>query len=93
MIRAVRVMAAAVTVAIGLGYVALMRAAPETFGWTYPRGGFPVLMISLLAANGALWCAARCDFTLHRRFQLAAAAWIWLLVQAGTMAWLYTYFQ
>lgn len=83
-----RLLAAAITVAILVGYLALMRMAPEVFGWLYPRGGFPILTFSLLAANAALWAATRFDFTLRQKFQLVAAAWIWLLVQGGAMAWM-----
>ncbi|MGY0633636.1 hypothetical protein [Luteimonas sp. A478] len=83
-----RLLAAALTAAIVLGYFALMRMAPDVFGWMYPRGGLPILTFSLLAANAALWAAARFDFTLERKFQLVVAAWIWLLVQGGAMAWM-----
>lgn len=83
-----RLLAAAVAVATVLGYFALMRLAPDMFGWTYPRGGLPILAFSLLAANAALWAAWRFDFALQRKFQLVVSAWIWLLVQGGAMAWL-----
>ena len=55
-----RLLAAAITVAILVGYLALMRMAPDVFGWLYPRGGFPILTFSLLAANAALWADVRC---------------------------------
>jgi|LSQX01.1.fsa_nt_gb hypothetical protein len=88
-----RLIALAVTAGTGLGYLALMRVAPGTFGWTYPRGGMVILMFSLLAANAAIWVAVRADLTLARKFELCAAAWIWLLVQAGGMAWMYVSFR
>ena len=88
-----RLLALAITVATGLGYLALMRVAPDTFGWTYPRGGIFVLVFSLLAANAAIWVAARAGFPVEHRLQLVAAAWIWLLVQAGGMAWMYVSFR
>ena len=41
----------------------------------------------------AIWVAVRADLTLTRNFELCAAAWIWLLVQAGGMAWMYVSFR
>lgn len=84
-----RVIAAALGLAVVLGYLSLMRAAPEAFGWTYPRGGIGILTLSLVAANVALWAAKHLELNLNQRFQLAVAAWIWLVVQAGCMAWLH----
>jgi hypothetical protein len=80
--------AIAVTIGILLGYVALMSIDPA-YGLLYPRGGMVMLGISLALADAGIWVSGRVDLTARTRFQLAAAGWIWLIVQAGCLAYVY----
>ena len=93
--RLMRALALLVTVGIVWGFVHRIQAEPEHYGWLYPRGGIVTLGISLLLANGALWVVDRWshwELSLRRRFEIAVAAWIWLLVQAAIFGsfWLRT---
>lgn len=80
-------LAIALAALILLGYAALAHASPH-FGLFHPRGGAATLGISLLAAIGAIWVASQPGREPAMRLQLAAAGWIWLLVQAGAIAYL-----
>ena len=73
-----------------LGYAALMRI-DTAWGLLYPRGGMIMLGISLAIANAAIWVACQSHRSLSARFQLAAAGWIWLVVQAGGTAYVYAH--
>lgn len=70
-----------------LAYLALMRAHPA-WGLLQPRGGLVMLGLSLAAAVGAIVVSTDADRPLNTRFQLAAAGWIWLGVQALALAYL-----
>ena len=59
------------------------------FGLTQPRGGIVMLGISLAIANAMVWQSGNAQWSVAARFQLAAAGWIWILVQAGGHAYLY----
>lgn len=48
-----------------------------------PRGGVVTLGLSLVFANVLVWLSQQPDRTVQQRFQVAAAGWIWLLVQGG----------
>ncbi|GGI53554.1 hypothetical protein [Oxalicibacterium solurbis] len=78
-----------VSIANLLGYWALMHVDP-TFGLLHPRGGMVMLGISLAIANLGIWAAAQPYRSLNARIQLNAAAWIWLIVQGGCTAYLYS---
>ena len=58
------------------------------FNWFSPRGGVFTLGLSLLVANVGIWLSQQPDRSVNERFQLAAAAWMWLLVQLGAMIYL-----
>lgn len=81
-------LAGAVAIGILLGFLALTHVDP-TYGLLRPRGGMVTLGISLVMANAAIWISGRSHLALNTRFQLAAAGWIWLLVQAGCLAYVY----
>lgn len=81
-------LAAAATAAIVLVYFALMRIDPA-FTLLQPRGGLVVLGVSLLIANGAIWLARDRHRSLNARFQLAAAGWLWVIVQLGGTVYIY----
>jgi len=72
-----------------LGYLTLMRIDP-TWGLFYPRGGMLMLGVSLAIANLGIWLAAHSQMSLSTRFQIAVAGWIWLAVQGGSLAYLYS---
>ena len=80
--------AALVTLANVLGYLALMQVEPR-YGLLQPRGGLLTLGISFAIAWAGLLAAGRDDLPLERRFQFAAAAWIWLLVQSFGIGYIY----
>ncbi|MBX3687947.1 hypothetical protein [Dokdonella sp.] len=82
-----------VSALILLGYLALMRLDPLTWGWLRPRGGLAMQAISLAIANFGIHLGAQAQRSLNMRFQLAASGWIWLLVQAGGVFYLYTHWQ
>ncbi|WP_333706787.1 hypothetical protein [Ottowia beijingensis] len=68
--------------AVGLAaYIALMRVDPS-WGLAAPRGGLVMLTATIIAANVAIHFAAAGDAPLRRRFEVGAAGWIWLAVQA-----------
>lgn len=83
-----RLFAALASLAVLAGYLALMPLYP-TFGLLEPRGGIVMLGISLAIANGLVWLSRGARWPLATRFQLAAAGWIWILVQAGAQLYLY----
>lgn len=72
-----------------LGYGALMRVDPA-WGLLQPRGGMAMLAISLAIANVGIWLATQPHRLLATRFQLAAAGWIWPVVQGGCLLYLYS---
>ncbi|WP_129136696.1 hypothetical protein [Luteimonas sp. YGD11-2] len=80
--------AALVTLANLLGYLALMQVEPR-YSLLQPRGGLLTFGISLAIAWVGLIVASRDDLPLDRRFQYAAAAWIWLLVQSFGLGYIY----
>ena len=80
--------AALITLANILGYLALMQVEPR-YGLLQPRGGLLTLCISFAIAWVGLLAAGREDLPLDRRFQYAAAAWIWLPVQSVGIGYLY----
>ena len=80
--------AALITLANILGYLALMQVDPR-YGLLQPRGGLLTLCISFAIAWVGLLAAGREDLPLDRRFQYAAAAWIWLLVQSFGLGYIY----
>lgn len=80
--------AALITLANILGYLALMQVDPR-YGLLQPRGGLLTLCISFAIAWAGILAASREDLPLDRRFQFAAAAWIWLLVQSVGIGYLY----
>lgn len=49
-----------------------------------------MLAISLAIANVGIWRATQPHRLLATRFQLAAAGWIWLVVQGGCLLYLYS---
>lgn len=83
-----RQLAALASVLVLLAYVALMGADPS-WGWFRPRGGLLMLALSLLIANAGIWLSLQAHRPLGTRFQFAAAGWIWLLVQGGSIGYLY----
>lgn len=84
-----KLLAVVASVLVLLGYVALMRVDPS-FGLLQPRGGMAILAFSLVLANLAIWVAGQPHRPLGSRFQLAAAGWIWLVVQGGGLAYIYS---
>ncbi|MCD9047469.1 hypothetical protein [Luteimonas sp. MHLX1A] len=80
--------AALITLANVLGYLALMQVDPR-YGLLQPRGGLLTLGISFSIAWVGLLAASREDLPLDRRFHHAAAAWIWLLVQSFGLGYIY----
>lgn len=82
-----RIAAGVATVVVLGAYLTLMRLDPS-YGWLQPRGGVVTLSISLLLANAGIWLAGDPQRSLRRRFEFAFAGWLWLLVQAGGLAWL-----
>lgn len=83
-----RLAATLASLAVLAGYLVLMTRYPE-FTLTSPRGGIVVLGISLLIANTGIWLAGRQEVSANMRFQMAAAGWIWILVQGGAQVYLY----
>lgn len=59
------------------------------WGFLHPRGGMVTLAISLAMVNAESWFSTQQDQAQNIRFQLAAAGWIRLVVQSGSMAYLY----
>lgn len=84
-----KVFAVIVSVFVLLGYVALMRV-DSAWGLLYPRGGMVMLALSLAIANVAIWAGMQAHRPLNTRFQIAAAGWIWIAVQSGGLAYLYS---
>ena len=80
--------AALATLANIAGYLALMQADAR-YGLLYPRGGLAMLCISLCIAWIGILAAGRDHLPLHTRFQCAAAAWIWFLVQGFGLGYSY----
>lgn len=78
------------TLLVLLGYLALMSVDPR-YGILHPRGGIVMLGLSLTFANAAIWAGQQSHRPLHLRFQLVVAGWIWILVQAGGHAYLYSH--
>lgn len=70
-------------------YLMLMRVDPS-FGFLHPRGGMAMLGISLAMACAAIWASGHSHRQLNTRFQLAAAGWIWIFVQAGAIVYIRT---
>jgi len=83
-----RGLAALASLAVLAGYPLLMTRYPE-FTLLSPRGGVVMQAISLLIANVGIWQARNDHLAASMRFQLAAAGWIWILVQAGAGIYLY----
>lgn len=79
---------AAITTAVILTLYLLLARRNPSFTLLTPRGGIVGLGISLLIANAALWFAQQPDRAVSARFQIAAAGWIWLLVQLGALVYL-----
>lgn len=86
--KSTRFFAGLVSLGAMLGYLANMQTYA---GWTLlqPRGGLVMLAASLAIANPMIWLSGNPDLSLNVRFQLAAAGWIWILVQAGAQVYLY----
>ncbi len=84
-----KILAFFASILVLLGYLALMRVDPM-WGLLHPRGGMVMLAISLAIANIGIWLSAQSHFSLSMRFQLAAAGWIWLAVQGGGLAYVYS---
>ena len=82
-----RLAAALASLAVLAAYIALIPL--HGFGLLQPRGGIVMLGISLAIANGMIWQAGDARWSVAARFQLAAAGWIWILVQAVGQAYLY----
>lgn len=83
-----RIAAALVSLGVLAGFLLLIPLYPG-FSLFQPRGGILTLGISLAMANAAVWLAGQTDRSLHARFQLAVAGWIWILVQAGAQVYLH----
>lgn len=81
-----RLAAALASLAVLALYLVLMPL--YGFALMQPRGGMVMLGFSLAVANGMVWQSANPRWSLSARFQLAAAGWIWILVQAGGLAYL-----
>lgn len=76
------------TLAASLLTIGLYLFAVDRIPWLgllSPRGGIVTLSVSLVLANGAVWFACQPGQLMRRRFELIAAAWIWLAVQAGSL--------
>ena len=80
--------AALITLANILGYLALTQVDAR-YSLLQPRGGLLTLGISFAIAWAGIHLATRGDLPLDRRFQYAAAAWIWLLVQSFGLGYIY----
>ncbi|MFA7588220.1 MAG: hypothetical protein WCY11_18875 [Novosphingobium sp.] len=83
-----RLSAALASLGVLAGYLALIPLDPA-FGLLQPRGGIVMLGISLAIANGLVWLSRSARWPLATRFQLAAAGWVWIVVQAGAQLYLY----
>ena len=83
-----RWLAPAFSVLILLGYAAVMHVDPD-WGFLRPRGGMVMLGISLVVANAAIRASCQSHREPKTRFQLGAAGWIWLVVQAGATVYAY----
>lgn len=81
-----KIVAILVSAIVLLAYLLLMRANPA-WGFFHPRGGVFMLAISLVIANAGIWLSGQTDRPLNTRFQLAAAGWIWLVVQGGCIVY------
>lgn len=84
-----KIFAIVVSIAVLLGYTAVMRVDP-TVGLLHPRGGMVMLGVSLMIANVAIWASTQPYRSLNQRFQLAAAGWIWIVVQGGCLAYIHS---
>lgn len=71
-----------------LVYVVLMRR-DTAWGLLAPRGGMVMLAVSLAIANVFIWMSTDAHRALSTQFQLAAAGWIWILVQGGSITYLW----
>ncbi|HEY4529486.1 MAG TPA: hypothetical protein VIG97_04030 [Luteimonas sp.] len=83
-----RLLAALASLAVLAAYPLLMTRYPE-FTLLSPRGGVVMQAVSLVIANVGIWQARNEHLTASTRFQLAAAGWIWILVQAGAGIYMY----
>lgn len=79
---------AIVSVLVLVLYGLLVSNSPA-FGWLFPRGGAASLGVSLLLTNAAVWVSQQPSRTASERFQLVLAGWTWLLVQFGSIYYLY----
>lgn len=84
-----RLAAALASLAVVAGYFILLMPAVPGFGLLQPRGGVVMLGLSLLIANALIWQAGNARWNTSARFQLAAAGWIWILVQGGAQVYMY----
>ena len=62
----------------------------QAWGLFYPRGGMAMHGVSLAIANSLIWAGAQPHRSLNMRFQLAAAGWLWLVVQGAGLTYLYS---
>ena len=83
-----RVAALLASLAVLAAYPLLMTRIPG-FTWSSPRGGMAMQALSLLFANAAIWQARNGHLAPATRFQMVAAGWIWILVQAGASLYMY----
>ncbi|ATD66232.1 hypothetical protein CNR27_01185 [Luteimonas chenhongjianii] len=84
-----KLLAAAVSILVLPVYLGLART-DQAWGLFYPRGGMAMLGVSLAIANSLICAGAQPHRSLNMRFQLAAAGWLWLVVQGAGLAYLYS---
>lgn len=83
-----RLTAALAGLAIALSYLALVQLSPM-YTLLGTRGGIVTLTLSMCLANVLIWLAGDPERSVRRRFELAAAGWLWILVQAGIQIYLH----
>ena len=79
-----RFLAVSTSMAALLLYGVLALRDPVYTLWA-PRGGAFTLSVSLFFASLLVWLSGQQHRPPDQRFQLAAAGWIWLLVQAAAL--------
>jgi hypothetical protein len=77
--------AALATSIVALALYVMLTFRDPAYTLLAPRGGAFTLSVSLVFANAFVWLSGQPTRSPNERFQFAAAAWIWLLVQVGAL--------